>query len=500
MFRILALFSVVICCFCSFGEAAWCGKAIYKLRLFKNRYGACKVSLSFTAAVFSRFTETVKIAHTGGFYVNTNTGRYENILTPGLNPRVFTTKKRYTDYWRITPGTGKMEMTFPYIRISSTNNRGQFCHGRLHPVSFTIDEACTSTARTFTTSLYTKVGDDVVFVIDSTGSMRDDIASVKASSTNIVNAIARSPNFRVGFVEYNDPTASMLQDFSNNRFRISNTISKLKASGGGDFPEHVYSGIKIALDMNWRPSASRTIILMGDAPPKDPEPGTGLTKAQIVALANRVNILADTTPSVRSIIHAELQRVLRQSAENGSLSVPVSGINPLLMVPIGTSSSVIEKFESLANETDGKVFPATDADDVVEAIEEAIEEVIPMSPSPTPSSSPSLSATPSPSPSLSPSPSQVYEICTGVVTAPTTSVVCVSDGKVIRVSNSNDCKLQIKWTDNFTGTADEKEVVPGMTDLPVSDEGGTVWFDFEWYNPSTSSWERDSTTTSSCST
>lgn len=488
MIRHIYVVSLLGCFLIGASNAAWCGNAKYKLSWFKNSSGVCKLSLTFVAQVYSRFTETVKIAHTGGFYVNADTGRYENVQTPGLNPRLVTTKK-FTDKFRLTPGTGKIEMSFPFIRVSSTRNRGQFCYGKLSPVTFTIDSACTNTAKTFTTSLYTKVGDDVVFVIDSTGSMSDDLASVKASSANIVNAIARSPSFRIGFVEYNDPTASMLQDFSNQRWLITSTINKLKATGGGDTPEFVYSGIKIALGMAWRPSASRTIILIGDAPAKDPEPGTGLTKAQIIALANRVNIIADTTPSVRSLISSELQRVLRQTGSNVSITVPAPGINPLLTVPIGSDASASTLFDSLASGTEGLSFPAANASEVVSAITDAIEEVIPPPPSPTPTS------TSSPSPS----PSQLFVLCSGPVTAPTTSVVCKAGGRVIRVSNNNSCKLQIKWTDNFTGTSSDTEALPGTTDLPVSNEGGTVWFDFEWYNPSSSTWVQDTTTTSTCS-
>ena len=43
----------------------------------------------------------------------------------------------------------------------------------------------------------------------------------------------------------------------------------------------VYSGIVTALAEDWRPSAARTIIVMGDAPAHDPEYHTGYTGSQV---------------------------------------------------------------------------------------------------------------------------------------------------------------------------------------------------------------------------
>ncbi len=61
---------------------------------------------------------------------------------------------------------------------------------------------------------------------------------------------------------------------------VQSAILALKASGGGDTPETVYSGVINALQGNgiglWRERAYKVIFLMGDAPPLDPEPFTGI--------------------------------------------------------------------------------------------------------------------------------------------------------------------------------------------------------------------------------
>lgn len=44
-------------------------------------------------------------------------------------------------------------------------------------------------------------------------------------------------------------------------------LSSLYASGGGDGPEAVTAGLMEALGMEWRPEASKMIVLIADAPP-----------------------------------------------------------------------------------------------------------------------------------------------------------------------------------------------------------------------------------------
>jgi Mg-chelatase subunit ChlD len=116
---------------------------------------------------------------------------------------------------------------------------------------------------------------DVVFVVDTTGSMHDDIDAVKGDMRRILGHLrARNPDYRIGVVAYRD----VEDDFLTRTFlfldadeaRIEAAISALAVEGGGDWREHVYAGINTAIDRQpWRPDASQHIILMGDAPPHD---------------------------------------------------------------------------------------------------------------------------------------------------------------------------------------------------------------------------------------
>ena len=126
---------------------------------------------------------------------------------------------------------------------------------------------------------------DIAFVIDSTGSMVDEIGAVQQNVGQLVSRIgAIDPDFRVALVDYKDEPAedsdyqSRLDvDFTTDVNAFSAALNSLVATGGGDTPESVYSGIMTALGLGWRAGAKKLVIQIGDAAAKDPEPLTGYT-------------------------------------------------------------------------------------------------------------------------------------------------------------------------------------------------------------------------------
>jgi len=116
---------------------------------------------------------------------------------------------------------------------------------------------------------------DVVFVVDSTGSMHDEIRTVKEELTNIVQKINSGyprPDVRVGVVTYRDykpyenEYLTKQKDLTRNTQSVVNFIGNIEANGGGDYEEAVEAGLDRAINkMDWRRSAHRIIILVGDA-------------------------------------------------------------------------------------------------------------------------------------------------------------------------------------------------------------------------------------------
>jgi hypothetical protein len=115
---------------------------------------------------------------------------------------------------------------------------------------------------------------DLVIVMDTTGSMRDELEDIQASLGSIARILNKlSPDLRMGFVAYKDVDAPpVLRTFAlssmdgGNLNRILGFVRTLDARGGGDIPEPVDKALAAAIAMDWRPDASGRIIVIGDAP------------------------------------------------------------------------------------------------------------------------------------------------------------------------------------------------------------------------------------------
>jgi len=116
---------------------------------------------------------------------------------------------------------------------------------------------------------------EVVFVVDATGSMQDEIDYLKAEMKDIMLKVKDSLNnkeLRLGTLFYRDHGDEYLvkySDLSNNIDNAIDFINTNNASGGGDYPE----AVEIALDtvinkFSWSNNAiSRIMFLVLDAPP-----------------------------------------------------------------------------------------------------------------------------------------------------------------------------------------------------------------------------------------
>lgn len=119
---------------------------------------------------------------------------------------------------------------------------------------------------------------DVVFVLDTTGSMGGLIEGAKQKIWSIASRLASgtpTPRIRVGLVAYRDRTDA----YVTKRFELSEDLDAVYANlqgftadGGGDGPEHVGQALGEAVSlMKWSDDkkAARMIFLVGDAPAHD---------------------------------------------------------------------------------------------------------------------------------------------------------------------------------------------------------------------------------------
>lgn len=119
---------------------------------------------------------------------------------------------------------------------------------------------------------------DVVFCLDTTGSMGGLIDAAKKKIWAISNQIAAgkpSPRLKVGLIGYRDRGDEYVTkrfDLTDDLDAIHTHLMEFRAGGGGDTPESVNQALNEAVTlMSWSEGKNvlRIIFLVGDAPPKD---------------------------------------------------------------------------------------------------------------------------------------------------------------------------------------------------------------------------------------
>jgi Mg-chelatase subunit ChlD len=147
---------------------------------------------------------------------------------------------------------------------------------------------------------------DLVFVIDTTGSMRRELADMQANLIGVINILNRlSSSLRIGVVAYKDRGERYVtRDFPLQPMQgaevgaILDFVRGLEASGGGDDPEPVDLALKVAIDMAWRADAQGRIVVIGDALARDRQAALALA-AQFKSTTRQAEL-----PRVVSTIYA----------------------------------------------------------------------------------------------------------------------------------------------------------------------------------------------------
>ena len=136
---------------------------------------------------------------------------------------------------------------------------------------------------------------DIVFVIDTTGSMREPIENVKKGIPAFVKDLEeRNVNARFGLVTFKDIYQDGLDSTRNYGWYTSaedfkEKLGKLSiGGGGGDGPETPVDGLESACKMRYRTSVNRYVILVTDASYLD-----GTAKDSAVTLDTQISKLAN---------------------------------------------------------------------------------------------------------------------------------------------------------------------------------------------------------------
>lgn len=147
---------------------------------------------------------------------------------------------------------------------------------------------------------------DIVFAIDTTGSMKDDLQTLKDKwIPRLVNQLVDFEDIRMGLLFYRDygdnyiyrslPVKVFPFTKELNQLMKNLRTAVIRGNEGGDVPEAVYEALYASLTFyEWREDAVKKIILIGDAEPHPhPRGSKKMTKENVISIAREKNIVMD---------------------------------------------------------------------------------------------------------------------------------------------------------------------------------------------------------------
>ena len=141
---------------------------------------------------------------------------------------------------------------------------------------------------------------DLVFMVDATGSMGDEIDKLRASLSDIVRGIEQlpsRPDVCLGLVTYRDRGDEYFVrgwDLTGNVAAFQQVLDGVRAGGGGDMPEAMNEAFDHAVQaLNWRgPATTRLLVSLADAPPHMDYPQPHYDRTMLAALGKGIKVFS----------------------------------------------------------------------------------------------------------------------------------------------------------------------------------------------------------------
>ncbi len=134
---------------------------------------------------------------------------------------------------------------------------------------------------------------DIVFVVDATSSMNDEIRYLKSELLDVIDRIEATNtdiDFNLGSVFYRDVKDEYLTRVSPLTSELEETVKfvgEQSSNGGGDNPEAVEVALEETLKLTWREDALKLVFLILDAPPHEDDATMEKIRSQIKEAASR---------------------------------------------------------------------------------------------------------------------------------------------------------------------------------------------------------------------
>jgi hypothetical protein len=195
-----------------------------------------------------------------------------------LHPRAF-----------VAPALGAEPMLGVAVRKGGTQARATLQRGQSNALQVRLGAA----------SAVQRPRLDLVFMIDATGSMGDEIGKLKSSMRAMAAQIAQlpgQPDICYGLVAYRDRGDAFItrtHNFSNDLGAFQALLAQVQAQGGGDTPEALNEALhEVVHGLAWRTDAARLVVMVADAPPHLDYGGPQYDADMQAALAKGIKLFA----------------------------------------------------------------------------------------------------------------------------------------------------------------------------------------------------------------
>ena len=159
---------------------------------------------------------------------------------------------------------------------------------------------------------------DLMLMIDTTGSMGDELEYLKVELEDMVKRVAQQGNYidiRVSVNFYRDEGDEYVVKYFDFRGDVAECVKQLReqyANGGGDYPEAVHTALENAVNGHeWRDDAVKLCFFVLDAPPHTEEEVQGVTESLNASITSASDKGVKLIPVASSGIDKETEFILR---------------------------------------------------------------------------------------------------------------------------------------------------------------------------------------------
>ncbi len=163
---------------------------------------------------------------------------------------------------------------------------------------------------------------DLMFMIDTTGSMSDELRYLQTELGDVISRVARSSDktlsIRVSVNFYRDRGDDYIlrsYDFTDDIDDVMDTLNQQSAGGGGDYREAVHTALENAiLEHEWRDDAVKLMFMVLDAPPHTEDEIQGINSHIQDSVTKAAEMGVRIIPVASSGVDTETEFLLRSYA------------------------------------------------------------------------------------------------------------------------------------------------------------------------------------------